>query len=155
MGRGHTAAIITVFLLAIIASTPAAAYEVYHWVDENGVSNFSQWAPADQVAGVSKLTLADTTPPDHDPEEDLYDVKGQAERMKSLWEEIEKQREARRGHQQNAPQQQLVYYRERPRYAVSSFWWHPPHHRPPPRPRPPIERPLPSLPFSPPGRTPN
>jgi hypothetical protein len=66
--------------LALLAgiSMPVLATEVYHWVDENGVAHYSQHAPAADVAGVSKMILEDTTPPDYDPEEDRYGVEAQA-----------------------------------------------------------------------------
>ena len=72
---------IALAFLALLASFPAMATEIYHWVDENGVSNFSSTAPPGLAEEVNKMTLEDTTPPDYDPEEDRYGVAAQAERM--------------------------------------------------------------------------
>ena len=141
---------LVLFLLAFLASMPVLATEVYHWVDENGVSHYSQNAPATDVDGVSKIILEDTTPPDYDPEEDRYGVEAQAERMASLREEMAEKREAQRERQRNAPQQPVVQYQQPYQYGYSSFL-RPPHYRSPPlRPEPFIE-PLPVLPFSPRG----
>jgi hypothetical protein len=152
--KGRAATFVTTFLLAFMACQQALASEIYHWIDENGVANFSQLAPADRVKGVSKMALADSAPADHDPEEDLYDVKGQAERMAALWEERDKRREELREQQRKAAPQKVVYIREPPRYTTWPFGY-PPYQRPPPKPELPIERPMPSVPYRPPGQTAN
>jgi len=64
MAVSRTTIVISLVLLAIIASSSAAAYEIYHWLDENGVPDFSQQRPDGKTPGVSKLNLVDTTPPD-------------------------------------------------------------------------------------------
>ncbi len=136
-------------LLASI-SMPVLATEVYHWVDEDGVSHYSQSAPGADVAGVSKMTLEDTTPPDYDPEEDLYGVEAQAERMASLREEMAGKREAQRERERNAPQQPVVQYQQPYQYGYPSFWQPPYYPSPPLRPVQPIEL-APVFPFRPPG----
>ena len=138
------------FLLAFCASMPVLATEVYHWVDENGVSHYSQNAPPGDVPGVSTMILEDTTPPDYDPEEDRYGVEAQAERMTSLREEMADKREAQRERQRNAPQQPVVQYQQPYNYGYSPFWRPPYYPSPPMRPEPPIE-PAPTFPFRPPG----
>ena len=72
--RGMKPPSIILFLLAFTASMPVAATEVFHWVDENGVQNFSQQAPGSSTSGVSQLTLDGMAPPGYDPEEDRYGV---------------------------------------------------------------------------------
>ena len=141
---------LVLFLLAFLASMPVLATEVYHWVDENGVSHYSQNAPATDVGGVSKMILEDTTPPDYDPEEDRYGVEAQAERMASLRKEMADKREAQRERQRNAPQQPVVQYQQPYQYGYSPFWRPPYYPRPPLRPEPPIA-PAPTFPFRPPG----
>jgi hypothetical protein len=141
----------TLFLVAFLASSPVVATEVYHWVDENGVSHYSQHAPTADVAGVSKMILEDTTPPDYDPEEDRYGVEVQAERMASLREEMKEKREAESERQRNAAAQQPVaQYRDPYSYGRPLFWQPPYYPSPPLRPEPPIE-PAPTFPFRPPG----
>ena len=142
---------LVLFLLAFLASMPVLATEVYHWVDENGVSHYSQNAPATDVDGVSKMILEDTTPPDYDPEEDRYGVEAQAERMASLREEMAEKREAQRERQRNAPQQPVVQYQQPYQYGGYSPFWRPPYYPSPPlRPEQPIA-PAPTYPFRPPG----
>ena len=109
-------------LMVLLASTPVPATEIYRWVDENGVPNFSSTAPYGDVAGVSKMTLEDTTPPDYDPEEDRFGVAAQAERMASLREEMAEKREARRDRQSNTTQQQPVQYSDPYRYGNYGYW---------------------------------
>jgi len=152
MSAGRTTTIITLALLAMIFSTTVAAYEIYHWLDENGVPNFSQQQPVGKIPGVSMLSLADTTPPDYDPEEDRYGVQAQAERMNILREEMEQRRDAVRERQINTARQQLVQYREPVRYYSHPIWFPPIHHRPPHKPQPPIEVPDPTSTLGPPGR---
>ena len=141
-------------LLAFCVSMPVLATEVYHWVDENGVSHYSQNAPPGDVPGVSTIILEDTTPPDYDPEEDRYGVEAQAERMAALREEMAEKREAQRERQRNAPQQPVVQYQQPYNYGYSPFWRPPYYPSPPLRPEPPIA-PAPTFPFRPPGLNPN
>jgi hypothetical protein len=158
MTAGRTTTVITLVLLATIASTTAAANEIYHWLDENGVQNFSQKPPDGQTPGVSKMNLVDTTPPDYDPEEDRYGVQAQAERMEALREEMEQERDAARERERNAAQQQPVQYRDPYRSYSHGIWLPPiypgpPHRpRPPHKPQPPIEVPYPTSTLRPPGR---
>ncbi len=155
MTAGRTTTIITLALLAMIASTTATAYEIYHWLDENGVPNFSQRQPDGKIPGVSKLVLADTTPPDYDPDEDRYGVQAQAERMDALREEMDQRRDAVRERERNAAQQQALQYREPVRRYSHGIWFPPIYPRPPHKPRPPIEVPYPTSTLEPPGRSSN
>lgn len=125
MVAGRTTRVVTLALLAIIAGKAAADYEIYHWLDENGVPNFSQKQPDRKTPGISILNLADTTPPDYDPGEDRYGVREQAQRMNALREEMKQRRDASRERQRNAARQQVVQYREPVRY-----YSHPIRHSP-------------------------
>ncbi len=142
--------VFALFLLAFLASMPVLAAEVYHWVDENGVSHYTQSAPPADVNGVKKVILQDTTPSDYDPEEDRYGVEAQAERMASLREEMAEKREAQRERQRNAVQQPVVQYQQPYPYGYSPFWRPPYYPSPPLRPEPPVA-PAPIYPFRPPG----
>jgi len=153
MATGRTTTVIILALLAMLASTSAAAIEIYHWLDENGIANFSQEQPDGNIPDVSILSLADTTPSDYDPEQDRYGVQAQAERMNVLREEMEQRRDAIRERQQIAAQQQLVQYREPvPRYS-HGYWFPPIHARPPHKPQPPIVMPTPSSTLEPSSRS--
>ncbi len=155
MAAGRTTTVIIWALLVVIASTNAAAYEIYYWLDENGVPNFSQNQPDGKIPDVSILNLADTTPPDYDPEEDRYGVQAQAERMYALREEMEQRRNAVRERQKKAAQQQLVQYREPVRNYSHRFWYRPIYSRPPHKPQPPIAVLYPTSTLEPPGRSTN
>ena len=144
--------VFTMAFLAMIASPAAPGSEIYHWLDENGVPNFSQKEPDGELQGVSRLTLTDTMPPDYDPDEDRYGIEAQAERMAALREEMEQQREDARERRRNTPQQQAVHYPE-PYRRYARGIWHPPYYpRPPPRPQPPIVVPYRTATLEPPGR---
>jgi len=144
--------VFVILLLASLASSPAVATEVFHWVDENGVSHYTQSAPPSNVEGVSQVILEDTTPSDYDPEEDRFGVQAQAERMASLREELKEKREAQRERQRNAAAQQPVQYRDSYPYGRSTFWQPPYYPRPPVRPEPPIAVPYETVTLRPPGR---
>ena len=130
-----------VLLLASLLAGPAAATEIYKWVDENGVMHFSQTAPDPTVDGVSQQKLRDTTPSDYDPDQDIYGVEAQAERMKQMREEMDEKRQARLEREREAQKQQAVQYRDREYYGYPVYrpgWVNP---QPPLRPTPPIARP--------------
>jgi len=143
------------FLLTFLASIPGLATEIYHWVDENGVSHYTQIAPPADVNGVNKVMLEDSTPPDYDPEEDRYGVAAQAERMASLREEMAKKREAESERRRNAAAQQpVVQYRDPYSYGRPLFWQPPYYPRPPFKPEQ-LIAPVPTLPFRLPSLSPN
>ena len=129
------------FLLTTLLVAPVAATEVYRWVDENGVTHFSQMPPDLLVTGVSQQTLRDTRPSDYDPEQDIYGIEAQAERMQQLRDERKEKRLARLEREREAQKQPAVQYREREYYGYPVYrpgWVNP---RPPLRPTPPVARP--------------
>ena len=82
-------------LLVLAWHASLGAVEVYQWVDENGVTHFSQFAPAEPVSGVNQRTMVDDAPV-VDPAEDRYAVQKTAEEMDALWEDLETKRQQRR-----------------------------------------------------------
>jgi len=129
------------FLLTVSLSAPASAAEIYKWVDENGVTHFTQMPPNPSITGVSQPTLRDTRPSDYDPEQDIYGVEAQAERMQQLRDERKEKRQARLEREREARKQQAVQYRDREYYGYPVYrpgWVNP---RPPLRPTPPVARP--------------
>ncbi len=90
----HLGILLSAALCAAIA-LPAAAYEIYKWVDEDGVVHYSQWAPEDSDAEVAKLEFERTNPPGYDPAEDDYSIENQAERIGEQWRAIAEEKEAR------------------------------------------------------------
>jgi hypothetical protein len=146
--------LLLVLLIVSQVAAAAEATEVYRWVDDDGVIHFSQNEPSGKDATVEKITLEDTTPPDYDPEEDLYGVQALAEEMTVLREEMAEKREQARERQLNAPQQPVVQNQQSGQYGYP-YYGRPPYYpglRPPVRPEPPRPEPYPSFPFRPPGR---
>jgi len=139
-------------LLLALAAAPLGATEVYRWVDADGVVHFSDKAPPSGVDDFSRQDVAVETPSGDDPEQDLYGVAAQQERMRALREDMERRREARREREAAAPptpdaaQSPAVSY---PLYPYPG--WRPR----PPRPEPPIEPPVeprpPTATLKPPG----
>ena len=131
------------FCLVLFASMPVCALEVYHWVDENGVANFSQNKPSGELSGVRVLELEDNSVPDYDPEEDRYGVQAQAERMVAMREEMEQRRAQARQRNQYPVQQSVVQYSDPYRNYSRGLWLPPAYPVRPPKPEPPIEVPYP------------
>jgi len=132
-----TIAIITLFAVLAGSGGPvsASSFEVYHWVDENGVEHYSQDPPPEDVRGVRLMQLEDTTPTGFDPEEDIYGVDQQAERIAALREEMQQRREAAIERQRLAPRPPVVIYQEP--YAswpwlTPVYPWRPTRPEPPP-----------------------
>ena len=69
----------------ILFAGSATAGQLFTWVDETGVTHFSQWPPASPDVAASTLTLPRTNPPDYDPKEDPNSVLRQAERIQEDW----------------------------------------------------------------------
>lgn len=90
----HLSILLSAALCAAIA-LPAAAYEIYTWVDEDGVVHYSQWAPEDTDAEVAKLDFEPTNPLGYDPAEDDYSIENQAERIGEQWRAIAEEKAAR------------------------------------------------------------
>jgi hypothetical protein len=140
-------------LIAALVASSAMAGEIYQWVDENGVVNFSQTLPGPKAGAVNVLVLEQPGPPSDASTEDIYDVEGQRERMQALRDEMEERREARR---ERARQQPQVIYREPAGYAAPWYWGWPgyarPPARPPSKPRPPAPEPYETSTLRPLGR---
>lgn len=146
MNTGRVTKIITLVLLAVIASTKLAASEIYHWVDENGIPHYSQDRPVGNIQGVSKLQLEDTAPQGNGQVEDVYNIDAHEKRMAAWREEREQKREDARERKRLAAEQQQIQYPQPERDYSRSYWYPPiyyrppyrPPHRPPYKPRPPV-----------------
>ncbi len=154
MKSAHTfiLAIFSILVAWLISTgTDLFAQEIYRWVDENGVVNFSENAPPGETAEVRKIVLEKSNPADHDPEEDVFNIEATSERMQAYREDMAKRREARLESQRNASQQQVVQYREPRRYGSPLYWYPPYRPQPPIEPQPPVAEPYPTVPYRPPG----
>lgn len=156
MGMRSTKLVLALLAL-LLGNSTAVATEVYRWVDEDGVSHFSQNPPPEDVDGVKKMTLEDTTPPDYDPDEDRYNVAEQEKRMASIRDDMQEKRDAERERRRKAAAQQpAIQYQQPYPYGYSSFLrpgypGYPVQPLPPLRPQPPIAVPYQTVPFNPPG----
>ena len=141
-------------LAALGTAAPAGATEVFHWVDENGVHHFSQTEPVADTAGVATVEVEDAPPSGYDPEEDIYGVAAQADRMQALRDEMAEKREDRLERERNAARQQPVQYQPY-RYSRPMFWNPPYYPSPPVKPQPPVPEPYETRILIPPGSRPD
>jgi hypothetical protein len=108
-------------VLAGFSSARLSGDEIYYWVDESGVANFSQTRPSEQVVGVSTMALADTSPAVNDPNEDLWSIEKTAERTLAHREELAKKREGHRAQQIAAAERSSLYPQHR-EPASTAIW---------------------------------
>ncbi len=109
------------FAVVLLVPGITVGDEIFHWVDEDGVVNFSDWAPEVGGVEVTKLKVGKSNPPDYDPTEDQNSILDQAERMKARWEELKERQEDRRREREEPAESQRV-----PQYAE----YHYPYYRP-------------------------
>ena len=131
-------------IAAVLACGPAGATEIYRWVDENGVVNYSQTAPPPQVKASEKVAVEDDRPSDWDPEADIYGVEEQAARMQAMRDEMDEKREKRLEQQRHQQTLTAPQYREPEPYSYPIYWGlgvRPPLLPRPPGIRPPVARP--------------
>jgi len=142
--------LITLAFLAVIASANIAAAEIYHWVDENGVSHYSQVRPVDDIPNVSIQKLEDTTP---DQVDDVYNLEAHEKRMIAWREERDQERKETRERKRKIAEQQPIKHSEPYRDYSRSFWYPPIYNRPPYRPpnKPPLRPKQPGVLPSPPS----
>ena len=153
----RTLIISLLLLLAMLCSDAVGAKEIYKWVDEDGVVNFSEKAPVSEAAKVSSFILEDTTPSDDGSDDDPFNVEATAARMQAYRDSMEQRREAQRKErlerERIAAQRPVIQYQQ-VGYRNSWPWYAQPPLRPVPpiQPLPPVVEPYPSVPFRPPGR---
>jgi hypothetical protein len=128
MRRYNRLTLATVCLIFFISGDPAASSEIFHWVDEDGVLNFSDWAPENSDVEVAKLVVSNSNPPGYDPNEDQSSILEQAERMNDRWSELKERQEDRRKQRLEFEEQQRrlhpVAY-EYPYYNDPYFYYRP------------------------------
>jgi hypothetical protein len=153
----RTLIIFSLFLLAMLCSGAVSAKEIYKWVDENGVVNFSEKAPASKASGLSRFILEDTTPAEQGSDDDPFNVEATAARMQAYRDSMEQRREAQRKarleRERIAAQRPVIQYQQVGYRNTWPWYAHPPLRPVPPiEPPPPVVEPYPSVPFRPPGR---
>ena len=115
-------------LASLLMIGVANASEIYQWVDEDGVTHFSDTPPADGAAARA-LHVSATNPPDYDPTTDPYSIANQAKRMNEKWSELAEEKERRR--EESARRPQPYYYPRQHDGWRYSYW---PGYRAPARP---------------------
>jgi hypothetical protein len=137
-------------LLSCLASSWSlmlAASEIYHWVDADGVSHYSQSPPTDTANTAETLQVDGSQPSSYDPEEDRYNVKAQAESTQAVYDKLAENRKNKQA-QQNSVENTVIYYPQNEDYDnilyPPSYWNNLPN-RPGNGPRPP-NRPVQPLP---------
>lgn len=85
-----------IYAILLGTAQPALGSEIFHWVDEDGVRHFSDWAPKDSSVEVTKVVLADTNPSGYDPASDPNSILDQAQRVNEIWQDIKAEKEERR-----------------------------------------------------------
>jgi len=131
---------IILLIVSAICAPPAAAVEIYKWVDDEGVIHFSDEQPVDATSNVSSFVIAASNPADYDPAADEYSIQNQASRINETYKKIEEKREARAEERAEAAEKAAQYERQFVRYydePIRSYfppvvrpWWpqRPPHH---------------------------
>jgi hypothetical protein len=107
---------------------PSFADEIFHWVDEDGVLHFSDWAPKNSDAEVIKVIVSNSNPPGYDPTADQNSVLEQAERMNERWSGLQEQQEERRRQRlelEELERRRYVAAYEYPDYNDSYFYYRP------------------------------
>ena len=124
--------LLAVGLASLLMFGFANASDIYQWVDEDGVTHFSDTPPEDGAASRT-LHLNATNPPDYDPTADPYSIANQAKRMNKKWSELADEKERRREEAARRPQP-YHYARQYDGWRYS-YW--PGYHAParPPAPR--------------------
>jgi hypothetical protein len=128
--RRYTKNMLVMIWISFFIVTPAPGSEIFHWVDEDGVLNFSDWAPENSNVEVAKLVVSNSNPPGYDPDEDQNSVLGQADRMNIRWAALKEKQEERRKQRLELEEQQrrlqpVVY--DYPYYNDSFFYYRPVH----------------------------
>lgn len=99
---------LAVLPMAMFGAWPSAASEIFHWVDEDGVLTFSDWAPDDNNVEVSKVMVVDSNPPDYDPRQDEHSILDQAQRINARWEVLKERQDERRAQRIENQERQRV-----------------------------------------------
>jgi len=134
MNTKRAAKTIGLLVLGFVLNTIVMASEIYHWVDENGVSHYSQYKPAGDTPGVSIQKMEASRPPADGQAEDVYNIEAHEKRMTEWREQRQKEREESRDQKNQASQQLQIQYPQ----PQSSYWgrrgyynYRPPQNSPP------------------------
>ena len=105
-GRVTIASFTGVLLLTV---TPTAGADIYQWVDDQGVTHFSQVPPASQ-ADVRTVEIEATNPEDWDPQEYDHSIMNQARRTDERLAAAEEERKEEQAGAPPVPYPPPYYY---------------------------------------------
>lgn len=91
-GSSPTTAYVLAATLAAFAADRAHGYEIYKWVDANGVVHYGESCPGENAASCETLHIPATNPPGYDPAEDQWSVVRQAERISAQLSALKEER---------------------------------------------------------------
>lgn len=77
-------------ILLTLSVSFASAAQVYTWVDDSGVTHFSETPPAEHIADTQLIDITPTEAPASNADNDFYSVVNQADRMEARRLENEK-----------------------------------------------------------------
>ena len=116
---------LVIVLPLLCSSAIVHATEIYRWVDEDGVVNFSDEKPA-SVTDADVLEVQAGNSPDYDPDTDPYSIRNQAARINKKYAAIEEGREERREkrREEAARRPWFIEYRQPDyRYHASTYYF--------------------------------
>lgn len=111
--RQRTRTLLTTLLVAATAPFSAAGYEIYTWVDENGVVHYSESKPEEIAAPVETMFIEATNPPGYDPDEDYWSITNQAERVNADWTAMQEEKAEERARERTLEIEQRLAEIER------------------------------------------
>ena len=105
----NTLSLLYPLVIAAAFSAPAAAQDVYRWVDENGVVHFSDKPPVAASTEVHTVAIQSAPPSRTDAEPDVYNLEATAARTQAHRDRLAQQRD-NRAPQPDTPSPRAVDY---------------------------------------------
>lgn len=101
-------------LASALLPGPAAALEIYKWIDADGVVHYSESQPERPTATpVESFRIASTNSPAYDPDDYYWSILNQAERIGEQWSAIQEDKAEERAHAHAAATEARVAELER------------------------------------------
>ncbi|HKX56057.1 MAG TPA: DUF4124 domain-containing protein [Xanthomonadales bacterium] len=124
---------------ALLTAPLLHAAEIYHWVDADGISHYSQSPPPSDSGEVETLEVDGSQPASYDPNEDRYNVAAQEAAMQEMRDKMAENRKNKEK-QASSTQNTVIYYPQEESYGQILYppgYWNDRPIRPGNRPRPP------------------
>jgi len=74
---------ITVYTVLLLAALPVGSTQIYTWIDDRGITNFSESPPGDDSISVEQLEILPPPSAGNTTDENFYSVVNQANRMET------------------------------------------------------------------------